>query len=55
MCDWDDWDDMAMAGFLGEMIADEMIEEAKSNKENEPLSPDEMIETEFDYLDEEDI
>ena len=43
MCDWA-WDDMAMAGLLGEMIADELEEEAEANKENEPLTPDEMLE-----------
>jgi len=49
MCDWD-WEDMAYAGLLGEMIADEMEEEAIANKENEPLTPDEILESQFDYL-----
>ena len=48
MCDWE-WDDMAMAGLLGEMIADEMIEEAIANKENEPLSPSQILEEEDDW------
>jgi hypothetical protein len=52
MCDWE-WDDMAMAGLLGEMIADELPEEARANLKNEPLTPDEIVETPFDYLDEE--
>ena len=52
MCDWE-WDDIAMAGLLGEMIADEMEDESKAKDENEPLTPDEMLETPFDYLDEE--
>jgi hypothetical protein len=41
---------MAIAGLLGEMIADEMEEETRANKENEPLTPDEMLETPFDFL-----
>ena len=42
MCDWE-WDDMAMAGLLGQMIADEMIEEAAAYKENEPLTPNQIL------------
>jgi hypothetical protein len=40
--------------FLG--ISEELQEEEEAKqleKENEPLNPDEMLETEFDYLDEE--
>ena len=40
--DWE-WSDMAMAGLFGEMIADEMIEEALANMENEPLTSDEIL------------
>ena len=53
MCDWE-WDDLAMAGLLGEMIADELIEEAKANKENEPLTPDEMLKTGNEIFDADD-
>jgi len=41
MCDWE-WDDMAMAGLLGEMIADELEEEARAKKDNEPLTQEEI-------------
>ena len=41
MCDWE-WDDMAMAGLLGEMIADELEEEARAKKENDPLTQEEI-------------
>ena len=51
MYDWE-WDDIAMAGLLGEMIADELAEETEANKENEPLTIDEIPETPFDYFDE---
>ena len=47
MCDWE-WGDMAMAGLFGEMIADEMIEEAIANKENEPLTPSQIIDEDND-------
>ena len=42
--------------FLG--ISDELQEEEQAKlleKENESLTPDEMLETPFDYLDDEDI
>ena len=52
MCDWE-WDDMAMAGLFGEMMADEELERILAERENEPMTPDEMLETPFDYLDEE--
>ena len=35
MCDWE-WDDMAMAGLFGEMIADEELERILAERENEP-------------------
>ena len=54
MCDWG-WDDMATAGIFGEMIADEMEEETEAKKENNPRTPEEMLETEFDYLGEEEL
>ncbi|MFC1827783.1 hypothetical protein ACFLZQ_07645 [Thermodesulfobacteriota bacterium] len=50
MCDWE-WDDMAMAGLFGEMIADELEEEARAQLENEPLTPDEMLQTENEIFD----
>ena len=54
MCDWE-WDNLATAGLLGEMIADEELERIKAERSNEPMTFDEMLETPFDYLDEEDI
>jgi len=54
MCDWE-WDDLAMAGLLGEMIADEELERIQVERENEPMTQEEILETPFDYLDEEDI
>jgi hypothetical protein len=54
MCDWGNWDDVAYAGLLGEMIADEMEGEAKANKENEPLTPDEMLKTGNEIFDADD-
>ena len=45
MCDdedfFDDWD-IAMAGLLGEMIADELEEEARAQKDNESLTQEEI-------------
>jgi len=54
MYDWE-WGDMAMVGLFGEMIADEEMERILAERENEPMTPEEMLETPFDYLDEEDI
>ena len=48
MCDngdfWDDWnwEDIAMAGLLGEMIADELEEEVRAKKDNEALTQEEI-------------
>ena len=50
MCDWE-WDDMAMAGLFGEMIADEEMERILAERENEPLTPDEMLDTPWNDLD----
>ena len=50
MYDWE-WDDMAMAGLFGEMMADEELERLLAERENEPMTQEE--ETPFDYLDEE--
>jgi len=35
MCDWE-WDDMAMAGLFGEMIADEELERILAEREHVP-------------------
>jgi hypothetical protein len=51
MCDWE-WDDMAMAGLFGEMMADEELERILAERENEPLTHEEIL-GEDDYLDEE--
>lgn len=39
MCDWE-WDDMAMAGLFGEMIADEELERILIEKELEDEEQD---------------
>ena len=54
MCDWE-WNDMAMAGLLGEMIADEELERILAEQENESMAPDQMLEIPFNYLDEEEL
>lgn len=59
MCD-DFFDDGIGAEELGIFlgISEELQEEEQAKqleKENEPLTPDEMLDTSFDYLDEEDI
>ena len=54
MYEWE-WGDMAMAGLFGEMIADEEMERILAERENEPMTQEEMLETPFDYLDDEDI
>jgi hypothetical protein len=41
MCDWE-WGDMAMAGLFGEMIADEELERILAERENEPLTQEEI-------------
>ena len=51
MYDWE-WDDMAMAGLFGEMMADEELERLLAERENEPLTQEEML-GEDDWLDEE--
>ena len=61
MCDNGDFfDDGIGAEQLGILlgISEELSEEEAAkqlDKENEPLTPDEMLETPFDYLDQEDI
>jgi hypothetical protein len=47
-----EWDDMAMVGLFGEMIADEKLERIQAERENEPLTQEEML-GEDDWLDEE--
>ena len=42
MCDWE-WDDMAMVGVFSEMIADEEMERILAERENEPLSPTQIL------------
>jgi hypothetical protein len=42
MCDWE-WDDMAMAGLFGQMMADEELERILAERENEPLTSDEIL------------
>ena len=51
MCDWE-WDDMAMAGLFGEMMADEELERILAERENESMTMEEML-GEEDWLDEE--
>ena len=58
MCDF--FDDGIGAEEMGIIlgITDELDEEARAkqlDKENEPLTPDEMLKTPFDYLNDEDI
>ena len=61
MCDNGDFfDDGIGAGELGIFlgISEELQQEEKAKrleKENEPLTPEEMLETPFDYLDEEEL
>ena len=47
MCDWE-WDDMAMAGLFGEMIADEELDRMLAERENEPLLPSQILEEDGD-------
>ena len=56
MCDF--FDDGIGAEEMGIIlgITDELDEEARAKLiDNEPLTPDEMLETPFDYLDEEEL
>ncbi len=60
MCDngdfFDDGIGVELEIFLG--ISEELSEEERAKlleKYNEPLNPDEMLETPFDYLDEEEL
>ena len=53
MCDWE-WDDMAMVGLFGEMMADEELERLLAERENEPMTPDEMLKSPLDDLDNDD-
>ena len=60
MCDngdfFDDGIGVELGIFLG--ISEELSEEERAKlleKYNEPLNPDEMLETPFDYLDEEEL
>ena len=46
-----EWDDMAMAGLFGEMMADEELDRMLAERENEPMAPDEMLDTPWNDLD----
>jgi hypothetical protein len=51
MYDWE-WNDMAMVGLFGEMLADEEMERILADRENEPKTMEELLEVD-DWLDEE--